>query len=95
MKTSLLSCCGDTVFLTIRCTCWVRRGPSLRDLISILAAYPAPRRWAKVARPCGTAVRPARCVASAEGENRLPLYHHPNPQLTQLPLRYRCRSFHH
>jgi hypothetical protein len=31
----LLSCCGDTAFLTIRRTCWVRPGSSLRDLNSI------------------------------------------------------------
>jgi len=55
----LLSCCGGMALLTIRRTCWVRPGPSLRDLISILAEYPAPRRWAKVARPSGTLVRPA------------------------------------
>ncbi len=35
MRKSLSSCCGDTAFLTIRRTCWVRAGPSLRDLISI------------------------------------------------------------
>jgi hypothetical protein len=65
----LLSCCGDTAFLTIRRTCSVRPGPSLRDLIPILAAYPAPRRWGKVARPFGTLVRPARSrVGSAESE---------------------------
>src|ERR1035441_5708715 len=71
MRKSLLSCCGDTAFLTIRRTCWVRPGPSLltqrfsvcvrtgsslRDLNSVCAAYPAPRRWAKVARPSGTLV---------------------------------------
>jgi hypothetical protein len=67
MRKSLLSCCGDTAFLSIRRTCWVRRGPSLRDLIFILAAYPAPRRWAKVARPCGTLVRRGVNLHAAKG----------------------------
>ena len=64
---ALLSFFGAEDYVDAVARIGVRHGPSLRDLISNLAAYPALKRWAKLVRPPDLFVFSSDCPAIVHG----------------------------